>query len=300
MSLKKSGVVFLNKPSGITSFQALHTVKKRLGHGKVGHTGTLDKFAEGLLIALAGKNTRLVPYFEGLDKTYLASIRFGATTETLDTESPEQELRPVPDLRIIEGRMAGFEGEQEQVPPQYSAVHVNGTRAYQRIMKGETVEIPARRITIYSIELLNWTTPVLQVRIHCSKGTYIRALARDLGLACGSSAYLQALKRTRIGPYDMSSAVDPQDFDPQEHITSASRIVGKLPNITSVTVKETAVAMILNGNPVQNEWLERGGKAGAAQMEPGVYALMDAQNELCAIVESTNEKWKYRYVAEGR
>lgn len=300
MNLKKSGVVFLNKPSGITSFQALHTVKKRLGHGKVGHTGTLDKFAEGLLIVLAGKNTRLVPYFEGLDKTYLASIRFGATTETLDTESPEQELRSVPDLHIIESQMAGFKGEQEQVPPQYSAVHVNGTRAYRRSMKGETVEIPARRITIYSIELLKWAAPVLQVKIHCSKGTYIRALARDLGLACGSSAYLQALRRTHIGPYDMSTAVDPQDFDPQEHITSASQVVGQLPNITSVTVKESAVERILNGSPLQNEWLDQNWKVGAAQMEAGVYALVDAQNELCAIVESTDEKWKYRYVAEGR
>ncbi len=294
MSLKKSGVVFINKPSGITSFQALHIVKKKLGHGKVGHTGTLDKFAEGLLIALAGKNTRLVPYFEGLDKTYIASIRFGATTETLDTESPEQAPQPVPDFHTIESRMARFTGEQDQIPPQYSAVHVNGTRAYKRIMKGETVEIPARRITIYSMDILDWSPPVLQVQIHCSKGTYIRALARDLGLECGSTAYLQALERTRIGPFDMSSAVNPQDFNPQEHLVSASPVVQQLPNITSVMVKDNAVKLILNGNPVQTEWLEWDDNTN------GIYALMDAQNELCALAEFTDEKWKYRYVAEGR
>lgn len=294
MSLKKSGVVFINKPSGITSFQALHIVKKKLGHGKVGHTGTLDKFAEGLLIALAGKNTRLVPYFEGLDKTYIASIRFGATTETLDTESPEQAPQPVPDFHTIESRMARFTGEQDQIPPQYSAVHVNGTRAYKRIMKGETVEIPARRITIYSMDILDWSPPVLQVQIHCSKGTYIRALARDLGLECGSTAYLQALERTRIGPFDVSSAVNPQDFNPQEHLVSASPVVQQLPNITSVMVKDNAVKLILNGNPVQTEWLEWDDNTN------GIYALMDAQNELCALAEFTDEKWKYRYVAEGR
>jgi tRNA pseudouridine55 synthase len=294
LSLKKSGVVFINKPSGITSFQALHIVKKKLGHGKVGHTGTLDKFAEGLLIALAGKNTRLVPYFEGLDKTYIASIRFGATTETLDTESPEQAPQPVPDFHTIESRMARFTGEQDQIPPQYSAVHVNGTRAYKRIMKGETVEIPARRITIYSMDILDWSPPVLQVQIHCSKGTYIRALARDLGLECGSTAYLQALERTRIGPFDMSSAVNPQDFNPQEHLVSASPVVQQLPNITSVMVKDNAVKLILNGNPVQTEWLEWDDNTN------GIYALMDAQNELCALAEFTDEKWKYRYVAEGR
>ena len=294
MSVKKSGVVFLNKPSGITSFQALHIIKKSLGHGKVGHTGTLDKFAQGLLIALSGKNTRLVPYFEGLDKTYIASIRFGATTETLDTESPEQDPQPVPDYHLIKSRIAAFTGEQDQVPPQYSAVHVNGTRAYQRSMKGEKVEIPARRITVYSIDFLDWTAPVLRVKIHCSKGTYIRALARDLGLACGSTAYLQELERTHIGPYDVSTAVDPQDFDPHEHLVPAASVVRQLPQINSVNVKEEAVERILNGSPLQTDWLERD------EYSNGVYALFDAENRLCAIVELNEKDWKYRYVAEGR
>lgn len=292
MSLKQSGLVFLNKPSGITSFQALHTLKKRLGHGKVGHTGTLDKFAEGLLIALAGKNTRLVPYFEGLDKTYTAAIRFGATTETLDTESPEIDPKPVPEIEGIKSRISGFIGQLDQIPPQYSAVHVDGTRAYQRSLKGETVEIPARRITVYSIDFIDWEAPVLSVRIHCSKGTYIRALARDLGAACGSSAYLQALQRTKIGPFDLKSAVDPDEFDPREHLVSVSPVVQQLPGICTIQVQDTAVGRILNGNPVQNEWLE------GDTSSDGLYALMDTQNELCALAELTDGKWKYRYVAE--
>ena len=290
--MKQSGLVFLNKPSGITSFQALHTLKKRLGHGKVGHTGTLDKFAEGLLIALAGKNTRLVPYFEGLDKTYTASIRFGATTETLDTEGPEIAPKPVPDIASIKARVSDFIGEQDQVPPQYSAVHVDGTRAYQRSLKGEQVEIPARRITVYSIEIIDWDAPVLRVHIHCSKGTYIRAIARDLGVACGSSAYLQALTRTKIGPFDLESAVDPEEFDPQENLLSASPVIRQLPGIKTVPVREPAVGRILNGSPVQSEWL-----TGDTSSD-GLYALVDTRNELCALAELTDGKWKYRYVAE--
>ena len=300
--MKQSGLVFLNKPSGITSFQALHTVKKRLGHGKVGHTGTLDKFAEGLLIAMAGKNTRLVPYFEGLDKTYIAAIRFGATTETLDTESPEIDVQAAPEVKTINTQLAEFIGEQDQIPPQYSAVHVNGTRAYQRSLKGETVDIPARRITIYSMEYLEWNEPVLRLRIHCSKGTYIRALARDLGHACNSAAYLQELQRTHIGPFDLSAAVDPQDFDPQEHLISASPAVQQLPRIKTIPVKPEAVGRILNGNPLQNGWLKQPpqmDKMDVAAVE-GLYALVDADEELCALVELADEKWKYRYVAERK
>ncbi len=297
MSVKQSGLVFLNKPSGITSFQALQTIKKRVGHGKVGHTGTLDKFAEGLLIALAGKNTRLVPYFEGLDKTYIAAIRFGATTETLDTESPEVDSQAVPALETVKSQLREFTGQIDQVPPQYSAVHVNGTRAYQRSLKGETVDIPARRITIYSMEFLEWNKPVLRLRIHCSKGTYIRALARDLGHACNSAAYLQELQRTHIGPFDLSAAVDPQDFDPQQHLFSASPAVQQLPAINPVVIKPEAVEWILNGKPVQTEWLESCSQAAPAT-DNGLYALIDSASELCALAELTDKKWKYRYVAE--
>lgn len=297
MSEKQSGLVFLNKPSGITSFQALHTVKQRLGHGKVGHTGTLDKFAEGLLIALAGKNTRLVPYFEGLDKTYIAAIRFGATTETLDTESPETEPQAVPALETIKSQLAEFTGPLEQVPPQYSAVHVNGIRAYQRSLKGETVDIPARRITIYSLEFIEWEEPVLRVLIHCSKGTYIRSLARDLGRACSSAAYLQELKRTKIGAFDLSSAVDPQGFEPQKHLVSAAPVVQQLPGIQTVAVKSDAVVRILNGRPVRADWLAPGEQQNKATAD-GLYALVDSQNELCALAELNAGKWKYRYVTE--
>ncbi|HKK66326.1 MAG TPA: tRNA pseudouridine(55) synthase TruB [Clostridia bacterium] len=292
MNSKQSGLIFLNKPTGITSFQALNAIKKSLGHGKIGHTGTLDKFAEGLLIVLAGKNTRLVPYFEGLDKTYLADIRFGATTETLDTESPEVEHTVVPNITHIEARLKDFHGEQEQIPPQYSAVHVDGKRAYQRTLQGEHVEIPSRKIIFYSIEVLGWTEPVLSVRIHCSKGTYIRAFARDLGIACGSKAYLEGLQRTRIGHFDVSKAIDPKEFKPEKHLQSATPALLQLPGITEVMVEEESISKVLNGNPIQPEWLS------IHEIPDGIYALVSSQGELCALTELSDNNWKYRYVAE--
>ncbi len=293
MNKKQSGLVFLHKPPGITSFQALHTLKKKLGHGKVGHTGTLDKFAEGLLIALAGKNTKLVPYFEGLDKTYVATIKFGATTETLDTESPEIEPTTVPDFAKIESGIHCFEGYQEQTPPQYSAVHVNGTRAYQRKLKGQEVELPSRNVTIYSIKILQWASPLLQAEIRCSKGTYIRAFARDLGLAVGSKAYLQELKRTHIGPFTMENAVSPEDFNSTVDLRPAATELLRLPWIKKQEISEQAVSKVLNGSPIQFEWLKGTNNSG-----DGMYALIDRQQELCALAELKNNEWKYRYVAE--
>ncbi|MFO7730072.1 MAG: tRNA pseudouridine(55) synthase TruB [Spirochaetia bacterium] len=292
MNSKQSGLIFLKKPAGITSFQALHAIKQSLGHGKIGHTGTLDKFAEGLLIVLAGKNTRLVPYFEGLDKTYLADIRFGATTETLDTESPEIEQTTVPSIADIEAQLKFFQGEQEQIPPQYSAVHVDGKRAYQRTLQGEQVEIPARKINLYSIEALGWKEPVLSVRIHCSKGTYIRAFARDLGMACDSKAYLEGLQRTRIGPFDVSEAVEPAEFKPEQHLQSATPALLQLPGITDVLLEEHSIPKVLNGKPIQAEWLT------IQQLSDGLYALVSSRGDLCALAELSDNKWKYRYVAE--
>lgn len=292
MSSKQSGLVMLYKPSGSTSFQALSSIKKKLKHGKVGHTGTLDKFAEGLLIVLAGKNTRLVPFFEGLDKTYLASIRFGAGTETLDTESPEIEKCAVPTFSKIEAQLNKFLGTQEQVPPQYSAVHINGTRAYKRRMQGEDVDIPSRSITIYNIEVKDWTAPVLKLEIHCSKGTYIRALARDIGEAAGSRAYLQALKRTRIGPFSVDGSVLPQNFEPERHLESVTPALLQLPGITEKTIPESLVEKVLYGTPIQSDRFFK------EDVQEGLYALLNPQKELCALAELHNNKWKYRYVAE--
>lgn len=209
-STPKNKIVLWNKESGRTSFQSLGQLKKLFQTRKVGHTGTLDKFAEGLMILLTGKLTRLNPLFTGMDKRYRAEMFFGKETATLDPEGEVVAEAPVPDLSLIESVLPGFLGDQDQIPPLYSAIHVDGKRAWKRARDGEEVEMKPRRIHLYRLEILDWESPRLTLDVSCSKGTYIRSLARDLGLACGSRGYLTALTRTEVGPFQLSGAWDPE------------------------------------------------------------------------------------------
>jgi len=204
------GYLLLHKNKGLTSFDSLHQVKRALKTGKVGHTGTLDKFAEGLLVLLAGKYTSLVPIFNDLDKVYIGTVRFGLETDTLDPEGTVVFTAPIPSKEQILQVLPQFIGPQLQIPPVYSAIHVDGQRASERIRSGQSVEMQAREINIYSIEVLHFDEPTLTLRIHCSKGTYIRALARDIGRAVGSCAYLEALHRVAVGPFTDEHAVNPE------------------------------------------------------------------------------------------
>lgn len=196
------GVIIMKKEPGETSFESLRPVKRALRGQKVGHAGTLDKFASGLMVVLTGEATRLNPLFSGFDKSYVARVRFGSETDTLD---PEGEVVAtsghIPTKAEIEEALKRFIGEQDQTPPAYSAVHVRGKRAYQEARKGREVEMPSRRITIYSADLVSWDEPDLVVALHVSKGTYIRSFARDLALSLGSRAHLVNLERTKIGPF---------------------------------------------------------------------------------------------------
>lgn len=203
------GYLLLYKKSGLTSFDSLHQVKKALRTGKVGHTGTLDKFAEGLLVLVAGTYTSLVPIFNELDKVYIGTIRFGIETDTLDPEGTVISTAPVPTKEVILQVLPRFVGSHIQIPPAYSAIHIDGQRASERIRSGQAVEMKGREITIYSIEVLNVIESRVTIKIHCSKGTYIRALARDIGKAAGSCAYLESLKRVAVGPFDSKDAISP-------------------------------------------------------------------------------------------
>jgi tRNA pseudouridine55 synthase len=178
-----AGIVFLKKSSGMTSFFALGYLKRALHTKRIGHAGTLDRFAEGLMIAAYGPYTRLMPLFVGLDKRYRALFEFGKETSTLDPEGDVTAEAPLPSEEEIRARASGFTGSMRQRPPAFSAVHIDGKRAYSRALKGESFEVPERGITIYSFDILDWTPPYLDVDIRCSKGTYIRSLARDFALA---------------------------------------------------------------------------------------------------------------------
>ncbi len=201
-------VYLLDKEPGLSSFQALGHLKKRIGTKKVGHTGTLDPFATGLLIAMTGRMTKAAQLVVNLPKEYETVIRFGEETDTLDHTGESIAKGIIPQYAAIAPAAEGFIGELLQIPPSFSAVKIGGTRAYQQARRGEDVFLPARRIHVYDLKVITWNPPDLSIRVRCSKGTYIRAIARDLGYACGSRAHCFSLRRIAIGPFsvDMVSA----------------------------------------------------------------------------------------------
>ncbi len=207
-----SGIVLLAKQSGQTSFSSLFSVKRALNTMKVGHTGTLDSFADGLLVVLAGKLTRLVPHITNFDKTYLALVEFGSETDTLDPTGKIIKTAEIPLEENVKSVLPSFIGEIEQIPPMYSALHVDGKRLSDLARSGKSVEIKPRKITVYSINLIDFYEKYALIEVSCSKGTYIRSLARDIAYACKSAGHLRALRRTRVGPFSLKDAVGAENL----------------------------------------------------------------------------------------
>lgn len=205
-------IILIDKPAGISSFGVVAKVRGRLktefGHKvKVGHTGTLDPFATGLLILLSGKMTKKSNEFLKQDKEYEAELKLGIKSSTGD---PEGELSLVsdrmPELTEVTEVVKSFEGEISQTVPKFSAVKINGERAYRLARAGKDFETPTRKVTIYEIEIFEYNYPVLKIRAKVSSGTYIRTLAEDIGAKLGVGAYLTALRRTKIADYDVKDA----------------------------------------------------------------------------------------------
>ncbi|MGI9187468.1 MAG: tRNA pseudouridine(55) synthase TruB [Gaiellales bacterium] len=205
-----AGLLLVDKPAGISSFGAIARLRRAYGR-KLGHTGTLDPFATGLLVVLHGRATRLAPYLGGLDKRYRATVQFGTTSTTDD---PEGELtltgRVTTEAALI-AALPAFIGDIEQVPPAASAVHIDGERAYRRFRRGETVTVPARHVTVHEITLMHFDhdTQTAELDVACGTGTYIRSIARDLGEALGTGAHLTALRRTQVGGFRVDDAAAP-------------------------------------------------------------------------------------------
>lgn len=206
------GILVVSKPAGPTSHDVIDIVRRLTGVRRVGHGGTLDPFAMGVLPVFMGRATRMVDYHRTDDKAYRASVVFGAssTTDDIDGELTPAEIPP-PDRVAVEAALGGFRGSIEQVPPDHSAVHVGGKRAYELARGGEKPELRSRTVTIHGLELLEWDTadperPLAVLDVRCSAGTYIRSLARDLGRGLGCGAYLGALTRTASGPFTLEGA----------------------------------------------------------------------------------------------
>jgi tRNA pseudouridine55 synthase len=212
-----NGVLLLNKRSGITSHDAVQEVRRTIRQRRVGHTGTLDPRAEGLLIVCMGRATKLVPFLTEDDKTYEAEICLGQRSATYDQEGvyQDQPLLQPPDMSVDEFQelLESYRGRQKQTVPAYSAVHVNGRRLYEITRSGESVELPEREIEISEIRATEYRKPYLKVVLSCSKGTYVRSLANDIGerLQCG--AYLSGLKRVRVGRFQLEDALEIDDID---------------------------------------------------------------------------------------
>ncbi len=206
------GIVLLAKRPGMTSFASLYDVKKALGTSKVGHTGTLDSFASGLLVVCAGRLTRLAARITEFGKTYTAAVRFGEETDTLEYTGKTIRAAPLPSAAALESAVLRFTGDIMQSPPAFSAVHVGGRRASDAARAGVHVEIPPRKVTVYSagIKSLVMTADgfvsAAEICFSVSKGTYIRCLARDIAASCGSAAHLAGLCRTAVGNFELRDA----------------------------------------------------------------------------------------------
>lgn len=250
------GLLNINKPTGRSSRWAVNVVSRITGVDKIGHAGTLDPLATGVLLLALGPATRLVEHLQAGTKVYQASIHLGINTSTYDAEGEVLSLAPVPDLTagVLEQALARFVGEIEQQPPAFSALKIAGVAAYRKARRGQAVDLPTRRVRIEQIELLSWQTPVLTIRVTCAPGTYIRSLAFDLGQALGCGAHLAGLIRQASGHFRLEDSITLETLSAAAETHDWQRLL--LPpdqavlDMTPVYLDEGRAQVLLHGNPV--------------------------------------------------
>ncbi|MDR2194212.1 MAG: tRNA pseudouridine(55) synthase TruB [Treponema sp.] len=296
-----SGYMLYHKKSGVTSFGALYAVKKALSTGKAGHTGTLDRFASGLLLVLTGRALKLAPLFADCDKRYEGVISFGGETDTLDPEGAVIADAPVPSLEALTAALPQFRGAIMQEPPAYSAIHVGGKRASARVRGGESIALPKRPVSIYGLELVSYEPPFAKIRVHCSKGTYIRSLARDIAIAAGSRAHLASLTRTQIADFRLEDAVS-EDALRAADVGAAGgsplRPVDKrmfaAVNLPYCAVDEQTARAMVHGKPLAPLLEPVMREAHCADGTLGVFS--GDEERFIAFVEKKGNLWTYGYV----
>ncbi len=280
MTTASSGLVLVDKPAGLTSQQAVLRVRKALGAQRAGHTGTLDPFATGLLIVLVGRATRLAPYVADEPKEYEALFRFGAETDTDDATGSVLRTAGAPPEEAVTSAITELTGDLEQVPPAFSAKHVDGERAYALARRGVRTELRPVRVHVDRWDVLAQTGDSIRVRITCSGGTYIRALARDLGRLTTSAAHCAELRRLRCGPFRVEETILPD-------AATAADVrppLAAVPELPTQHVDAAAALGIAHGRPasatVAGEWA----------------ALVNDGAELVAIAQRANDLWLPRVV----
>lgn len=272
------GFLSIDKPAGITSHDVVAQIRRVARQKRVGHAGTLDPAATGVLVVALGAATRLIEYVqEATAKRYQAVVRLGETTTTEDAEGEVVERRPVPPLdgAALEAVLAQFRGSIMQVPPMYSALHYEGRRLHELAREGIVVERAARPITIELLNVLDYSAPLLTLDIICSKGTYIRSLARDIGEALGCGAHLQALRRTAVGTFVIEEAVPLDKLRSGEMPLDSVLLPPALAvaDWPSVTVDAAEERLIRNGLPIARDELQ-GERAYAQTADGALLALL--------------------------
>lgn len=285
----------VDKQAGPTSHDVVRELRRITRRRKVGHSGTLDPFATGLLVCGLDAATRLLGLLSDSDKEYLADVRFGIATDSLDSTGAVIEDRPLEVRREeLEAVIPRFLGEQEQMPPRLSAIRVEGRRSYDRVRAGEDdFELAPRRVRIDSIDLLDCSQSEARLRVRCGGGTYVRSLARDLGEALGGPAHLRALRRTRVGPFGLDDAASVEAIAESWPDTPAlHRPTRLLPDRALHRLDEEQVRRVRQG--VQPEAL--GLELSAVEESPARLGLVDEAGELVAVVEPIEDRLRLRLV----
>ncbi len=297
-----NGVLVIDKPSGPTSFDVVRTVRALLRVKKVGHTGTLDPLATGVLPICVGDATRIAGFITEGDKAYDAVIRLGVTTDTLDAQGQVVDTRPVPPLRpeLLEDALSRFRGTFDQIPPMYSAVKVGGKRLYELARAGEEVERKPRTVTVHALELRDFSADEVRLSVRSSKGFFVRSLAYDLGEVLGCGAHLTALRRTQSGPFTLAGATPLEKLrasfeeDRARALAElAPRLVGMndaLSELPAVRVPQAIAERVRHGVPIE-----------VAAVPAGRVRVVGPGEELLAVAElGPNRRLKYlRVLAAG-
>ena len=287
-----SGVLVVDKPISLTSHDVVQTIRRGTGIRRAGHTGTLDPRASGVLVVLIGPAVRLSEYVSASDKRYQATIHLGSSTDTYDADGRVTSSAPVtvtePQFENVLGQ---FVGEIEQVPPPYSAIKVQGRKAYEMAREGEEVILEPRKINVYSLELLEWAPPEAVIDVFCSSGTYVRSLANDLGNALGCGAHLVGLRRTKSGRFTLRDAVPlrrlQESFLAGDWYKFLIPAAEALADWTMVELDADQVELIRHGHRVPAEIDLKGWARGVSQ-----------QGDLVALLEvdEATHEWQPRKV----
>jgi len=269
------GVLLVDKPEGVTSHDVVAAARRAIGVRRIGHLGTLDPFATGLLVLLVGRATRLAPFVDAEPKVYEATIAFGAETATDDRTGTTVRTAPVPQPGAVDAGMQQLTGVIDQLPPAYSAKKHEGMRAYEIARRGGSVELAATRVTIHRWDIKGRTEATLAVRIECSGGTYIRALARDLGRLAGSAAHLARLRRLRSGCFSVAEAVQVGDLG-----SGTAQVLSPLtaiPSMATCAVGTVEWGQVLHGQAIAAR--------ESIPAEGGLVAITDDADTLLAVAE---------------